>query len=78
MACSIEANMVRRGNSSWGKSNVTVPPAGPSSFEEIVKGLHLSPDEYEHSAQLKAWVKKNKGQKYVPPNLLKAWHMRED
>jgi hypothetical protein len=55
-----------------------VPPAGPSSFEEIVKGLQLSPDEYEHSTQLKAWVKKNKSQKYVPLNLLKAWGMRED
>jgi hypothetical protein len=69
----------RPANSSWGKSNVNiVSPAGPSSFDEIVEGLNLSPHEYEHSAQLKAWVKKNKGQKYVPLSLLKAWHMRED
>ena len=49
--------------------------AGPSSFEEVVKTLGLSPNEYEHSSQLKAWVQKNKDQKYVPPDLLQAWNM---
>jgi len=75
----IEILMVKkRGNSHWGKPNLNEGShAGPSSFEEIVKRLSLSPDEYEHSAQLKAWVQKNKDQKYVPPNLLQAWNMRE-
>jgi hypothetical protein len=69
----------KRTNSNWGKSNFNASaPAGPSSFEEIVKGLRLLPDEYEHSAELKTWVQKNKSQKFVPPNLLKAWNMRED
>jgi hypothetical protein len=71
--------MVRRGNSSWGKPNVnTVPHAGTCSFEEVVKTLGLSPNEYEQSAQLKAWVQKNKDQKYVPPGLLQAWNMGVD
>jgi hypothetical protein len=49
--------------------------AGPSCFEDVVKALGLSPNEYEQSAQLKAWVQKNKDHKYVPPDLLQAWNM---
>ncbi len=48
-------------------------PTGPSSFEEIVQQLNLSPAEYENSPALKEWVRKNKDQKYVPPQLLKVW-----
>ena len=45
----------------------------PSSFEQIVRRLRLSPDQYLGSVQLKEWVRKNKDQKYVPSDLLKAW-----
>ena len=61
-------------NSVWGKPYMSVA-IGPSSFEEVVKTLGLSPNEYERSAQLKAWVQKNKNQKYVPLGLLQAWNM---
>src|SRR3989442_7806836 len=30
-------------------------------------------DQYVNSVQLKDWVRKNKDQKYVPSDLLKAW-----
>ena len=51
----------KRGNPNWGKPEVnTVPYAGASSFEEVVKKLRLSPTEYESSIQLKDWVRKNK------------------
>ena len=64
----------KRGNSNWGKPEVnTLPYAGVSSFEEMVKKLRLSPTEYEGSIHLKEWVRKNKDQKYVPSNLLEAW-----
>jgi hypothetical protein len=46
---------------------------GATSFEELVKKLQLTPAEYESSAQLKDWVRKNKDQKYVPSDLLRAW-----
>ena len=40
----------KRGNPDWGKPEVnTVPYTGTSSFEEVVKRLHLSPTEYEGS-----------------------------
>jgi hypothetical protein len=66
----------KRGNSNWGKPGANADiPAGPCSFDEIVNTLRLSPAEYEHSVPLKAWVQKNKDQKYVPPDLLHAWHL---
>jgi len=45
----------------------------PSTFDYVVRRLGLKPDGYESSAQLKAWVFRNKDQKYVPPELLEAW-----
>jgi hypothetical protein len=47
--------------------------SGPTSFEHIVKGLRLSPEQYADSAALKDWVRKNKNQRYVPLALLAAW-----
>jgi len=44
-----------------------------SAFEQIVAELRLSPAQYESSDALKEWVRKNKDQKYVPLELLKAW-----
>jgi hypothetical protein len=41
-----------------------------SSFEEVVKALCLSPDQYSHSAELRAWVKRNKNLKFVPLDVL--------
>jgi hypothetical protein len=64
----------KRGNPNWGKPDVHASAlTGPTSFEEVVKKLRLSPAEYKHSVQLKDWVRKNKDQKYVPSDLLKAW-----
>ena len=70
----IQSNCVpkKRGNPNWGKGEVnTLPSAGASSCEDLVKKLCLSPVEYESSIQLKEWVRKNKDQKYVPLNLLR-------
>ena len=64
----------KRGNPNWGKPTVqSTADVQPSSFEEIVRRLRLSPDQYLGSAQLREWVRKNKDQKYVPSELLKAW-----
>jgi hypothetical protein len=64
----------KRGNPDWGKPEVnTVPYAGVSSFEAVVRKLRLSPTDYEGSIQLREWARKNKDQKYVPSNLLQAW-----
>jgi hypothetical protein len=65
----------KRGNPNWGKPAAYSPAdVQPNSFEQIVRKLRLSPDQYLNSAQLKEWVRKNKDQKYVPSDLLKAWN----
>jgi len=54
----------KRGNPNWGKGEVnTLPSAGASSFQDIVKKLCLSPVEYGSSIQFEEWVRKNKDQK---------------
>lgn len=44
-----------------------------SSFEKVVDSLKLSPEQYQSSAELREWVLRNKDDKYVPPELLKAY-----
>jgi hypothetical protein len=51
----------------------SITPEGVSTFEYIVRHLHLSPEEYATSAELKEWVRENKDQKYVPTELLEIW-----
>ena len=51
---------------------------GESTFEHVVRRLHLSPEEYASSAALKVWVRKNKDSKYVPPYLLDLWGFEVD
>jgi hypothetical protein len=50
-----------------------LPIATESSFEEVVKTLCLSPEQYSGSAELRAWVERNKDMKYVPQDLLAAF-----
>jgi hypothetical protein len=45
----------------------------PTSFEQIVEELGLSPEEYQSSRVLKNWVRRNMDNKYVPWEFLKAW-----
>jgi hypothetical protein len=49
-----------------------------TSFEKVVKELRLSPEEYTQSSALKEWVRRNKDEKYVPSDLLKAWGFADD
>jgi hypothetical protein len=66
----------KRGNPSWGRLG-PAQVAGqvlPNSFEQVVRRLQLMPEQYVHSIALKDWVWRNKDQKYVPANLLKAWN----
>ncbi len=49
-----------------------------TSFEQMVKTLGLSPNEYAASARLKEWVRRNKEEKYVPSDLLEAWGFEKE
>ena len=54
------------------------PASLPSSFDEVVRKLNLSPEAYLDSARLRDWVFRNKDQKYVPSDLLKAYGFEAD
>lgn len=71
--------MATRGNKNWNNpEQLAVPSSSPTSFDQMVKQLGLSPDQYESSAVLKEWVRKNKDVKYVPTALLQAWGFKVD
>jgi hypothetical protein len=65
-----------RMSSSPNKSSITLH--GESTFEHVVRQLHLSPEEYVTSVELKEWVRKHKDSKYVPPYLLDLWGFQVD
>jgi hypothetical protein len=50
----------------------------PNSFEQIVRALNISPGEYRSSPELKEWVRRYKDERYVPPELLKAFGFQVD
>ena len=44
-----------------------------TSFEQVVRALNISPENYKSSPELKEWVRCNKDRKYVPTELLQAF-----
>jgi hypothetical protein len=59
--------------SSRPSNEASITPEGLSTFEYIVRHLHLAPSDYAGSAVLKEWVRRHKDEKYVPPQLLALW-----
>jgi hypothetical protein len=62
----------KRGNPDWGK------PFRPGSvlateFEVRARELHLTPEMYVFSAELRNWCERNRNRCYVPEWLLKTW-----
>ncbi|MBZ5681527.1 MAG: hypothetical protein LAO24_15615 [Acidobacteriia bacterium] len=49
-----------------------------TSFDHIVAILGITPDRYKDSLPLKEWVRQNKDEKYVPPELLRHWGFTEE
>jgi hypothetical protein len=64
--------MSRHGNPNWGKPCVPVPYL-LTKFEQKVEELGLCPSEYEVSAQLRNWCRRNAKARYVPEYLLRLW-----
>jgi hypothetical protein len=62
----------QRENSTTSRATDT-PAVSGSSFERVVESLKLSPEQYHRSSELREWVLRNKDDKYVPPELLKAF-----
>jgi hypothetical protein len=62
----------KRENRNFGKL-LPIPRASPSSFEQVVNELGLSPQGRKSSVALKDWVCRNKDHKHLPADLLKEW-----
>ena len=46
-----------------------------TEFEMQVRQLHLKPETYTSSAELRTWCERNRNIFYIPEWLLKAWNM---
>jgi len=64
--------MRRRGNPNWGQPMQPVM-ASPTEFEQLVKQLRLTPQNYANSVELKRWCQRNKNRCYIPERLLEEW-----
>lgn len=65
---------MKRGNPNFtNPAAIELPRELPTSFEKVVEELKLEPSEYATSLTLRDWVSRNKDQKYVPSDLLKAF-----
>jgi hypothetical protein len=70
--------MRRSVNRNFTKPGAIRPVTSPSSFEQLVKELNVSPGEYRGSLALKEWVRRNKDNRYVPTEVLKLFGFRVD
>jgi hypothetical protein len=69
--------MRRRGNPNWG-GLMPVPAALPTEFELQARRLHLTPDMYAASRELRMWCLANRNRVYIPEALLKEWGITVD
>ncbi len=67
----------KRGNPNWGRPMPPVP-ALATEFELQVRHLHLTPEMYISSHELRAWCKENRNRIYIPEGLLAEWHLAVD
>jgi hypothetical protein len=66
-----------RSNPNWGRL-IPPAPALATEFEQRAKQLHLAPDMYASSHELRFWCELNRNRVYVPEWLLKEWRIRVD
>jgi hypothetical protein len=75
LRCIMRQRQVNRNFTKPGSSQIVF---SANSFEQMVKTLNISPEEYRSSTALKEWVRQNKDQRYVPPELLEAFGFQVD
>ena len=65
----------KRGNPNWGRP---MPPVSIlcTEFEMQVKQLHLMPETYTSSVELRTWCERNRNNFYIPEWLLDEWEIR--
>jgi hypothetical protein len=67
----------KRGNPNWGRP---IPPAPTlaTEFELRARQLHLTPEMYASSRELRAWCEQNRNRVYIPEWLLAEWSITVD
>jgi len=70
--------MRRSVNRHFTKPGTTRLITHPSSFEQVVRAVKISPGEYRDSSELKEWVRRNKDDRYVPTEVLKVFGFQVD
>jgi hypothetical protein len=69
--------MRRRGNPNWGRP-IPPAPAPATEFERRARHLHLTPEKYASSRELRIWCEENGNRVYVPEWLLQEWGIAVD
>jgi hypothetical protein len=69
--------MRKRGNPNWGRP-IPPAPALATEFERRARMLHLTPERYATSRELRLWCELNKNRVYVPEWLLQEWGIAVD
>ncbi len=67
----------RRGNPNWGRPMQSASVLC-TEFEMQVRQLHLIPEHYVVSTELRTWCKENRNRYYIPEWLLDAWDICVD
>jgi hypothetical protein len=67
----------KRGNPNWGRP-MPLAPAHATEFERQVRTLHLTPETYVFSAELRLWCWQNRNRFYIPEWLLEKWRIAVD
>jgi hypothetical protein len=67
----------KRGNPNWGRP-IPVPAAVATEFENRARQLHLTPESYATSRELRLWCELNRNRVWVPEWLLREWGIRVD
>src|SRR5689334_3746011 len=67
----------KRGNPNWGRP-IAHALVLVTEFELRARQLHLTPETYASSAQLRTWCQQNRNRVYVPDWLLEVWCLAVD
>jgi len=67
----------KRGNPNWCRA-MRPAPARATAFEIEVKQVHLMPEAYVFSDQLRSWCERNRNRFYIPEWLLDEWGILVD
>jgi hypothetical protein len=60
----LQVRFRRRGNPNWGSGAMAPLPILPTEFEMQARRLHLRPEDYVGSAELRDWCKQSKNRCY--------------